>query len=70
MNKNAQALGRMAKGKPKNYSKAERKRRAERLAVARSKRWRAKSNKAITVSGYPAVTVDNHTAKVEGGGTA
>lgn len=39
MNKAAQALGRMAKGKPKKYSAEEIKRRAERLAVARKKRW-------------------------------
>ena len=38
------ALGRLAKGKPKNFTKAERKRRAERLAAARLKRWPAKSN--------------------------
>jgi len=35
----AQLLGRLAKGKPKNYSKAERKRRAVRLAHARKFRW-------------------------------
>lgn len=43
-NKHAQALGRLAKGKPKNFTKAERKRRAELLAAARLKRWPAKSN--------------------------
>lgn len=43
-NKAAQALSRLAKGKPKNFTKAERKRRAERLAAARLKRWPAKSN--------------------------
>ena len=44
MNRAAQQLGRMAKGKPKTLTKAERKRRAQSLAVARSKRWPGKSN--------------------------
>lgn len=35
MNKHAQKLGRLAAGKPKNYSKAERLRRRERMARAR-----------------------------------
>jgi hypothetical protein len=35
----ASALGRQAAGVPKNYSKAERKRRRERLAEARKSRW-------------------------------
>lgn len=35
----ASLLGRLAKGKPKNITKAERKRRAARLAEARKKRW-------------------------------
>jgi hypothetical protein len=39
MNKAAQALGRMARGVPKNYSKAELARRAKRLAEARKTRW-------------------------------
>ena len=39
MNKAAQELGRLGKGKPKTLTKAERKRRAERLAGARKKRW-------------------------------
>jgi len=34
-------LGRLGKGKPKTLTKAERKRRAERLAEARKKRWPA-----------------------------
>ena len=51
VDKNAQALGRKAAGKPKNYSAAERKRRAERLAAARAKRWPRKSNKGSSVSG-------------------
>jgi hypothetical protein len=42
MNKAAQALGKLAKGKPKTLTKAERKRRAESLAQARENRWPAK----------------------------
>lgn len=38
MNKAAQALGRMAAGKPKNYTADEIQRRRERLAEARAKR--------------------------------
>jgi hypothetical protein len=48
MNKAAQALGRMGKGKPKTLTKAERKRRAERLAKAREKRWADKANSALS----------------------
>lgn len=44
VNKAAQALGKLAAGKPKNFSAEERKRRAARLAAARSKRWPRKSN--------------------------
>ena len=43
MNKSAQALGKLAKGKPKTLTEAERKRRAESLAAAREKRWPKKS---------------------------
>ena len=39
MNKAAQFLGRLAKGKPKNFSKAERERRRQRLSKVRAKRW-------------------------------
>jgi len=39
MNKAAQQLGRLARGKPKRISQAESKRRRERLAEARKKRW-------------------------------
>jgi len=39
MNKAAQALGRMAKGCPKNYTAAELARRKARLSEARAKRW-------------------------------
>ena len=45
MNRAAQQLGRLAKGKAKTLTKAERKRRAKSLAVARAKRWPSKSNK-------------------------
>ena len=50
VDKNAQALGRKAAGKPKNFSAAERKRRAARLAAARAKRWLSKSNNSLTVA--------------------
>ena len=43
MNKAAQELGRLGKGKPKTLTKAERKRRAERLAKARENRWADKA---------------------------
>jgi len=39
INKAAQALGRLNKGIKKNLTKAERKRRSQRLAEARKKRW-------------------------------
>lgn len=39
MNKAAQQLGRLAAGKPKNYTVAELARRKKRLAAARLKRW-------------------------------
>lgn len=52
INKEAQMLGRLAKGIPKNYSKAERKRRASRMKlfnkqrrVEYSKRWKLKHYK-------------------------
>jgi hypothetical protein len=38
-NKAAQALGRLGKGVPRKYSKAELRRRTKRLAEARKKRW-------------------------------
>ena len=44
MNRAAQQLGRLAKGKPKALTKAERARRAKSLAVARAKRWLCKPN--------------------------
>lgn len=40
MNKAAQTLGRLAAGKPKNYTAAELARRKKRLADARLKRWK------------------------------
>ena len=42
MNKAAQALGRLAKGKKKTLTDEERKRRSLRLAELRKKRWPAK----------------------------
>ena len=39
MNRAAQALGRLARGVRKSLTDAERKRRAEALAKARTKRW-------------------------------
>jgi hypothetical protein len=39
MNRAAQKLGRLARGKPKRYSSAEIARRKKRLAEARKKRW-------------------------------
>jgi hypothetical protein len=47
MNRSAQQLGRLAKGKPKTLTKAERNRRAMSLAVARAKRWPNKSNVSV-----------------------
>ena len=44
MNKAAQELGRMGKGKAKTLTQAERKRRARRLAEARKTRWPSTSN--------------------------
>jgi hypothetical protein len=42
MNRNASALGRLAKGKPKKYSALEIKRRTALLKKARAKRWKKK----------------------------
>jgi hypothetical protein len=39
MNKAAQELGRLAKGKPKRLTPGERQRRARSMAAARMKRW-------------------------------
>jgi hypothetical protein len=46
MNKAAQALGRRAKGVPKNYSAAQIAERTKRLAEARTKRWAGHKKKA------------------------
>ena len=46
MNKAAQSLGRLAKGKPKKYSQAEIKARTKRLAEARKKRWKGHVKKS------------------------
>jgi hypothetical protein len=50
MNKAAQALGKMGKGKPKTLTVKERRRRAASLAVAREKRWPVKQNAGVHVS--------------------
>ena len=50
MNRAAQQLGRLARGKAKTLSKTERRRRAERLAVARQKRWPSTQNAESEVS--------------------
>ena len=47
MNRASQALGRLAKGIPKNFSVAERARRKALLALARAKRWPAKAKNEI-----------------------
>jgi hypothetical protein len=39
-NKHAVALGKLAEGKPKNYSNAERERRRKRIAEVRSRKWK------------------------------
>ena len=46
MNRAAQALGRRAKGVPKNYSAVELEIRKKRLAEARLKRWAGHKKKA------------------------
>ena len=51
-NKAAQELGRLGRGKPKTLTQAERKRRADRLADARKKRWKTrKANIPLHVKG-------------------
>jgi hypothetical protein len=47
INKAAQALGKLAAGKPKTLSLAQRKRQAARLALVRSKRWPVKKARTI-----------------------
>lgn len=47
MNKHASALGKMARGHAKTLSQAERKRRAQRLAAVRDKRWTRKLQDAV-----------------------
>jgi len=57
VNKAAQALGRMGKGKAKTLTQAERKRRARRLADARKTRWPSTSNGIIWVAVPAALAV-------------
>lgn len=45
MNKAAQSLGRLAKGRPKTFTPAELAIRKERLSAARAKRWTKKPEK-------------------------
>jgi hypothetical protein len=49
MNQAAQKLGRMAKGVPKNLTKAEINRRKQRLAGARKLRWAKPANTTLTI---------------------
>ncbi len=44
MNKYAQELGRLGKGKKKRLTEGQRKKLAERLAIARKSRWKKKTN--------------------------
>ena len=43
MNENAQALGRLAKGKPKTLTEAQRKASADRMRAAQKLRWKDKA---------------------------
>ena len=43
MNQNAQALGRLAKGKPKTLTEAQRKASADRMRAAQKLRWKDKA---------------------------
>ena len=43
MNENAQALGRLAKGKPKRLTEAQRKASADRMRAAQKLRWKNKA---------------------------
>ena len=43
MNQNAQALGRLAKGKPKTLTEAQRKASADRMRAAQKLRWKEKA---------------------------
>lgn len=43
MNENAQALGRLAKGKPKTLTEAQRKASADRMRAAQKLRWKNKA---------------------------
>ena len=65
MNTAAQQLGRLGKGKPKTLTKAERKRRAYRLAEARKKRWADKPN--ATHDGRQRRTVEPIVGNLNGG---
>ncbi len=47
MNRAAQALGRLARGIPKNYTSAELSERTKRLKEARAKRWAGHKKKTV-----------------------
>ena len=57
-NKAASALGKLAKGKPKNLTKAEIARRTKRLAEAREKRWPKKSDISANIGIDNSDTID------------
>ena len=47
MNENAQALGRLAKGKPKTLTEAQRKASADRMRAAQKLRWKDKARQGV-----------------------
>ena len=47
MNENAQALGRLAKGKPKRLTEAQRKASADRMRAAQKLRWKDKARQGV-----------------------
>jgi len=49
LNKAAQALGRLGKGIPKNYTEEEIEKRTKRLTEARKKRWIKDDSQAVKI---------------------
>ena len=47
MNQNASALGKLAKGKPKTLTEAQRKASAERMRAAQKLRWKDKARQGV-----------------------
>ena len=47
MNQNAQALGRLAKGRPKTLTEAQRKASADRMRAAQKLRWKDKARQGV-----------------------